>query len=95
MPIDDGLISHLEELSCLVLADGEKCRLAGDLEKILGYMARLSEVDTEGVPEQSHPFANVNAFREDVVTPSLDNSLILRNAPNARDGMFVAPQSVE
>ena len=69
--IDEGLISYLEELSCLSLSEDEKRRLTSELEKILGYMARLSELDTAGVEERSHPFDDVNAFREDIVTPSI------------------------
>ena len=95
MLIDEALISYLEDLSCLKLTVAEKRRLLGDLEEILSGMARLSELDTENVPERSHPFDRVNAFREDAVTPSFDRELILRNAPVSDGEMFIAPQTVE
>jgi aspartyl-tRNA(Asn)/glutamyl-tRNA(Gln) amidotransferase subunit C len=95
MQIDGSLISYLEDLSCLTLSDGEKSRLTGDLQKILDYMARLSELNTDGVPERSHPFDNVNDFRDDKAFPSLDRELILKNAPVRNDEMFVAPRTVE
>ena len=95
MLIDESLIAYLEDLSCLTLADDEKARLAGDLNAILGGMAQLSKLDTEGVPERSHPFDQVNAFREDIAKPSLDRALILQNAPERNDSMFVAPRTVE
>jgi len=95
MQIDGSLISYLEDLSCLTLSDSEKSRLTGDLQKILDYMARLSELNTDGVPERSHPFDNVNVFRDDEVRPSLDRELILKNAPVRNDEMFVAPKTVE
>ena len=94
MRIDDELISHLEDLSCLALSDGEKQRITGDLQEILGYMQRLGEVDTNGVAERSHPFDHVNAFREDEVGPSLSRDLILQNAPVKDGGMIVAPKAV-
>jgi len=68
--------------------------LAGDLQDILGSMARLGQVNTDGVPERSHPFDVVNAFRDDDVQPSLDRALILRNAPQQDGEMFIAPQTV-
>jgi len=95
MQIDNNLITYLEDLSCLTLSDGEKLRLAGDLGDILGGMARLGELDTRGVPERSHPFDNVNAFRDDAALDSLDRELILQNAPRRSDEAFIAPKTVE
>ena len=95
MQIDEKLIAYLEDLSCLTLSDGEKACLAAELEKILDGMARLGGVDTDGVPERSHPFDAVNAFREDVVKASFDRELILKNAPDRNAAMFIAPKTVE
>lgn len=95
MTIDDNLITYLEDLSCLTLSDGEKHRLKGDLQEILGHMARLEEQDTTDVPERSHPFDNVNAFREDEARPSFERELILKNAPNKNDETIIAPRTVD
>jgi len=95
MQIDSKLISYLEDLSCLALSDGEKTSLTGDLQKILDYMARLSEIDTSGVPERSHPFDDVNAFRDDRVCSSFERELILKNAPARNDEFLLAPKTVE
>jgi len=95
MQIDSKLISYLEDLSCLALSDGEKTSLTGDLQKILDYMARLSEIDTSGVPERSHPFDDVNAFRDDEVRASLERVFVLKNAPVRNDEFTVAPKTVE
>ena len=95
MKIDDTLIAYLEDLSCLALSDGEKSRLSGDLEDILESMERLGDLNTENVPERSHPFDHVNAFREDETRTSFDRNLILKNAPDRNDEMFIAPKTVE
>jgi len=95
MQIDDELISYLEDLSCLTLADDEKSRLTGDLREILDYMALLGKVNTGGVPERSHPFDNVNVFRDDEARPSFDRELILKNAPERNDETIIAPKTVE
>ena len=95
MLVDDSLLAYLEDVSCLALSDDEKSRLKGDLEKIIGYMAKLGELDTEGVPERSLPFNNVNAFREDTVVASFDRELILKNAPVKNDEMIIAPKTIE
>jgi len=93
--IDDKLIAYLEDLSCLTLSADERTRLTGDLQKILDYMARLGELDTKGVNERSHPFDDVNAFRDDEARPSFERSLILKNAPVRNDEFILAPKTVE
>ena len=95
MIIDENLIDYLEDLSCLTISADEKKRLAGDLKEILGYMDRLGELDTGGVPERSHPFDDVNAFREDETGTPFPRELILKNAPKRSDEMIVAPRTVE
>jgi len=95
MQIDDKLLAYLEDLSCLTLSDSEKTRLTGDLQEILDYMARLGEIDTNNIVERSHPFDNVNIFRDDEVCSSFDRALILQNAPVRNDQMFIAPKTVE
>ena len=101
MQVDDKLVSYLEDLSCLTLADGEKSRLAEDLQKILNGIAKLGELNTDGVPERSHPWDccashdNPIAFRNDEVRPSLPRELVLKNAPEKNDEMFIAPRTVE
>lgn len=95
MQIDDKLIEYLENLSYLTLSEGEKLRLRGDLQEILGGMEHLGALDTSGVPERSHPFDDVNAFRADVVRDSYDRELILQNAPQRDDQTFIAPKTVD
>jgi aspartyl-tRNA(Asn)/glutamyl-tRNA(Gln) amidotransferase subunit C len=58
-------------------------------------MARLGELNTDGVVERSHPFDNVNVFRDDEARPSFDRELILQNAPVRNDEMFIAPKTVD
>ncbi|MCL2078340.1 MAG: Asp-tRNA(Asn)/Glu-tRNA(Gln) amidotransferase subunit GatC [Oscillospiraceae bacterium] len=94
VPIDDNLITYLEDLSYLTFSDDEKNRLKAELKDILGCMARLGELNVENVPERSHPFDNVNAFREDDALPSFDRGLILQNAPECDGEAFIAPSAV-
>ena len=94
MESNGELIAYLEGLACLTLTDEEKQRLAEDLREILSGMARLGELDTGNVPERSHPFDHVNAFREDEIRPSWDRELILSNAPDRNEEMFIAPRII-
>ena len=95
MQIDEGLIGYLEDLSCLTLSNEEKQQLSGELIKILSYMEKLGELNTDGVPERGHPFDNVNAFRDDEVVASFDRELILKNAPDRDNKVFIAPKTID
>jgi aspartyl-tRNA(Asn)/glutamyl-tRNA(Gln) amidotransferase subunit C len=95
MTIDANLITYLEDLSCLTLSDAEKSRLTGDLQDILVAVDKLSELDTSGVPERSHPFDDVNAFRPDEAKPSFAREAILQNAAQHNEEAFIAPKTVE
>ena len=95
MQIDDKLISYLEDLSCLRLSLDEKSRLTAELQGIIDCMARLAEVNTDGVAECSHPLDNINVFRDDEALPSFNRELILKNAAARNDEMFIAPKTVD
>ena len=64
MQITDELIGYIGDLSRLYLSDEEKERAKKDLSDVLDYTEKLNELDTEGLPEMSHPFEAVNRFRE-------------------------------
>lgn len=93
--IDDELIQYLEELSRLTLTEDEAKKAKEDLTKILGYIDTLNQLDTDNVEPMSHPFPYTNNFREDEAKPSEDRELILKNAPQQKDGCFKVPTTVE
>lgn len=93
--IDDNLIKYLEELSRLKLSHDEEERAKEDLTKILGYIDTLNELNTDNVEAMSHPFPYTNNFREDECKTSTDRELILKNAPQQKDGCFKVPTTVE
>ena len=95
MKINDELITYLESLSKLELTTQEREQVKNELGALIGYVAKLSEVDTEGTPALSHPFGVVNRFREDVVEPSLPRELVLRSAPKKDEQCYQVPQTVE
>ena len=97
MQIDDNLILYLEDLSNLALSDDEKRQFTEDLQKILNCIDRLGKLNTDGIPECTHPrdYDNSNVLRDDEVHPSFDRELILKNAPLKNDEYFIAPKTVE
>ncbi len=95
MKITDELIGYIGDLSRLYLSEEEKERAKKDLSDILDYTEKLNELDTDGLPEMSHPFDAVNCFRQDVVTNGDDRENLLSNAPERKGSYFKVFKTVE
>ena len=92
MKIDVGYVA---ELARLELTEEEKAVFQPRLENIVKYVEKISSVDVEGVEPMMHGRVLVNAFREDVVRPSLDTQVTLENAPKRVGDEFLLPKIVE
>jgi aspartyl-tRNA(Asn)/glutamyl-tRNA(Gln) amidotransferase subunit C len=88
-------VAHLARLSRLALEDAELDSLAGQLDVILGAVARVGEVAAADVPPTTHAVPVENVTRPDVVRPSLDREAVLAGAPVAEDGRFRVPRILD
>ena len=93
--ISDETIEYVGILAKLELSEEEKEQAKKDMANMLDYIDTLNELDTSGVEPMSHVFPVNNVFREDVVTNEDDREEILANAPEAKDGAFVVPKTVD
>jgi aspartyl-tRNA(Asn)/glutamyl-tRNA(Gln) amidotransferase subunit C len=85
-------VANLARLARITMSDDELDHLAGEMDVILGAVARVQEVASADVPATSHPLAVNNVTREDVVLPSLTPSEALSGAPATDEGRFKVPQ---
>lgn len=88
-------VAYVAELSRLELTEAEKTVFQPQLENIVKYVEKISSVDVTDVPPTLHGREIVNAFREDVVRPSMARDLALGNAPLASETEFTLPKIVE
>lgn len=82
-------------LARLRLDDAELDRMTDQLGAILGYVERLSEVDTEDVEPMAHAVERMNVLREDVETESLPREAALANAPKTDGQYFLVPRIID
>ncbi len=94
MKITPEEISHVANLARLQLSQEETGAMVKHLDEILTYVAKLNELDTEGVVPTTHAISIVNAFREDEVKPSLDREKALANGPQQNGESFVVPRVI-
>ncbi len=88
-------VAYVAELARLELTDEEKSLFQPQLESIVKYVEKISSVDIEGVEPMMHGRELVNAFREDVVRPSMSTEAALANAPKRVGDEFLLPKIVE
>jgi aspartyl-tRNA(Asn)/glutamyl-tRNA(Gln) amidotransferase subunit C len=85
-------VAHLARLARLAVTDAELDLFAGQLDVILGSVARVGEVAAEDIPPTSHAVPLENVFRRDELRPSLTQEQALSGAPEAEDGRFRVPR---
>ena len=93
--IDDETIEYVSILAKLELSEEEREQAKKDMGRMLDYIDKLNELDTDGVEPMSHVFPVNNVFREDVVTNGDEREAILKNAPEEKNGMFAVPRTFE
>ncbi|UAY56730.1 Asp-tRNA(Asn)/Glu-tRNA(Gln) amidotransferase subunit GatC [Arachidicoccus terrestris] len=86
--ITDQLIDDLAHLSRLSFDAEEKEAIKSDMEQMVLFVEKLSEVDTTGVAPLLHITPNQNVFREDEVEGSISREEALKNVPKT-DGTYI------
>lgn len=94
MRISAEEVRQVARLARLEVAEGELENMTGQLDRILGYIDKLNELNTEGVSPTTHAVEMENAFRADEVCPSLPRLEALANGPEQNGEAFVVPRVI-
>ncbi len=88
MQIDKDLILKLEKLARLQLSTAERVKIQEDLNKILGMVEKLQELDLSKVAPLVYISEEVNVLREDEVKNQVNREAALANAPERNEQYF-------
>lgn len=91
MSLDRATVEKVSLLARLRLTEEELNLMTTQLDKIVGYIDQLSELDTENVEPLSHAVELSNVFADDQVESSLPREQALANAPKADDECYRVP----
>jgi aspartyl-tRNA(Asn)/glutamyl-tRNA(Gln) amidotransferase subunit C len=96
--LTDQEIKHIAKLARIELSEAEEQKLKKDLTSVLGYIDKLSEVDTSSVEPLYQVTGLTNAFRPDEHRKDFEmseklNELLIGQAPS-KQGRFVKVKSV-
>ena len=93
--IDDKTVRKIASLARISVSDAEVAALTPELNKILGMVEQLGEVDVAGVEPMTAVIPNHLRLRDDVVTDGAVRDKVLANAPQAEAGFFAVPKVIE
>jgi aspartyl-tRNA(Asn)/glutamyl-tRNA(Gln) amidotransferase subunit C len=91
----DFNVKYVAHLARLALTPEEEAKFQAQLGNILGYIAKLNELDVSNVEPTAHAVPLVNVVRADEARPSLPHDDAMRNAPAQLNGLFLVPKIVE
>ena len=85
-------VAKLANLARIEMTEAELVELASQFGSILDSVARVQELNLDGVKATSHPQPLENIARPDVVQPSLTPEDALSGAPAQEEQRFRVPQ---
>ena len=95
MKLSKEEVEHIATLARLRVTEEEKEKYSEQLSGILGYVEKLSAVDTANIEPTSQVTGLTNVMREDEVIESGISDELVACAPQHQDGYVVIPKIFE
>ena len=95
MTIDKDIVDKVAHLARLELTPDETEGMIKDMNRILGFMDKLNELDTSGIQPLVYMTNEVNGLREDVVKQEITHEEALLNAPKQDGEYFLVAKVID
>jgi len=95
MQVTDEMIEKLAALARLEFNEEEKKEIRSDLERMIAFVDKLNELDTDGVEPVLHMGDTENVYREDVLQGSISREDALENSPDTDGIYFRVPKVIK
>lgn len=95
MQIDNKTIDKIAELAKLEFNDESKEQIKQDMNRMLKFVEKLNELNTDDVEPLIYMTEGVNMLREDEVKAEITQEQALKNAPKKDSDYFKAPKVLE
>jgi aspartyl-tRNA(Asn)/glutamyl-tRNA(Gln) amidotransferase subunit C len=95
MKIDRSTVDKLAELSKLEFDGPAKDAIINDLNRMIGFVDKLAEVNTDGVEPLIYMSDETNMLREDEVRQEITQQEALKNAPKRDSDYFKVPKVID
>lgn len=95
MKITEELIDHIAHLARLEFQGDDKVSIKRDMERMIEFVDKLSEVDTTNVEPLIFMSEEINRLREDEPKVTVTHEEALRNAPKKDSDYFRIPKVLD
>ena len=96
MAISKEEVRYVANLARIKMKENELEKFTLQLDKILEYVNKLNQLDTENVPPTSHIINLKNIMRKDEISgESLSNDEATQMAPDKENEFFRVPKIIE
>jgi aspartyl-tRNA(Asn)/glutamyl-tRNA(Gln) amidotransferase subunit C len=95
MKITEEIVDHIAHLSRLEFEGEQKVAITADLERIISFMEKLSEVNTDNVEPLIYMTNEYNNLREDIPAVTITQDEGLKNAPKKDSDYFRIPKVLD
>ena len=95
MEVNEALVDRLALLGRLHFTASEKEEIRNDLQRMISFVDKLNELDTEGLEPVLHMSDEINKLRRDEVTGSVSSEEALMNAPEKFNHFFTVPKVIK
>ena len=95
MNIDIATVERVAQLAKLSFSDEEKEKVREEMTKIVSFIEKMNELDTENVEPLIFMSDEINPIREDVARIDISKEEILKNAPQKDSDYFKVPKFLE
>lgn len=92
MKVDNQLVDKVAELAKLEFDAQAKQKMISDMDKILSFVGKIEELDTEGVEPLIYMTQETNVLRNDEVGQHNTKEEALKNAPDKDSDYFKVPK---
>jgi aspartyl-tRNA(Asn)/glutamyl-tRNA(Gln) amidotransferase subunit C len=95
MSVDNNTVDKIAELAKLEFKAEDKEKIKADLNKMLNFVDKLSELDTENVEPLVYLLDESPILRVDVVKEHSSQKNALKNAPHKDSDYFKVPKVIK
>ncbi len=92
--ITNQTIDEIAHLARLEFNDEAKVEIAKDMNRMLGFVDKLNELNTDGVEPLIYLTEQDNVLREDEVKQTISQQEALKNAPKKDSDYFKVPKVI-
>lgn len=95
MSIDKKTVQKIAALAKLEFDETAEISIQNDLTRMLNFVNKLNEVDTNGIEPLVYMLDEKTTLREDVVVQAITQQEALKNAPDKDTDFFKVPKVIK